>query len=141
MNNLEVEAASAKRDFLFANIEVVPGSDCWEWQRCINSYGYGTVWYKGKGYVASRLHYILANGPIPEGLECCHLDDNPPCCNPSHMFLGTHTDNMRDMIAKGHNVIGDSCLPGELHGSAVLSDYQVANIKGLLLLNPWPGLQ
>jgi HNH endonuclease len=40
------------------------------------------------------------NGPIPDGLNVLQSCDNPPCSRPSHLFLGTHTDNMRAMIAK-----------------------------------------
>jgi hypothetical protein len=71
---------------------------CWEWSgfRNLARGGYGYV----EGRRAHRVAWELANGPIPEGLHVCHRCDNPPCCNPSHLWLGTDLDNARDKIAK-----------------------------------------
>lgn len=63
--------------------------------------GYGRIRVDGKSWLAHRFSWVLANGPIPEGMYVCHRCDNPPCINPEHLFLGTQTDNMRDMAAKG----------------------------------------
>ena len=63
--------------------------------------GYGRVRFAGKDARAHRVAWILANGPIPTGLVVCHACDNPPCVNVEHLFLGTHDDNMADMVAKG----------------------------------------
>ena len=51
----------------------------------------------------SRSAWRLSRGPIPEGMEVCHSCDVPRCCNPDHLFLGTHADNMQDKVAKGRH--------------------------------------
>lgn len=84
------------------------GDGCWEWQGGSNQYGYGLFTRRGCDTkvtrVASRISWELAHGPIPQGMVVCHKCDNPPCVNPDHLFIGTHLDNMRDMVAKGRSV-------------------------------------
>ena len=64
--------------------------------------------------------WMLVNGPIPDGLLILHHCDNPPCCNPIHLFLGTQSDNMRDAASKGR-----------IRGYRKLSDDQVRGIRAL----------
>lgn len=66
-----------------------------------NINGYATVKLNGVYYFAHRLAYRLAKGRDPGQKLVCHTCDNPPCCNPLHLFLGTTLTNMRDKIAKG----------------------------------------
>jgi hypothetical protein len=78
-------------------------SGCWEWGASTNGKGYGQINVGGRGrpLLAHRVSWELMNGPIPDGLLVLHKCDNPPCVNPSHLFLGTVTDNMRDCARKG----------------------------------------
>ena len=80
--------------------------DCWPWEGRTVGAGYGTIGIgrRGEGsMLAHRLAWVLERGPIPKGLNVLHSCDNPPCCNPAHLFLGTQGDNMRDMAAKGRD--------------------------------------
>lgn len=75
--------------------------ECWPWLGRTNALGYGTIDDKGTSKLAHRVSYELHVGPIPENHLVCHDCDNPPCCNPAHLFLGTDTENIQDMINKG----------------------------------------
>jgi hypothetical protein len=86
--------------------KVQRGTGCWEWTGAVlnRAWPYGVIQrgQRGEGtIVASRLSWELANGPISDGLWVLHRCDNPRCVRPSHLFLGTDSDNKRDMIAKG----------------------------------------
>jgi hypothetical protein len=84
---------------LLRHCAISPGG-CWIWQRGTNTLGYGVLSFQGQRWMAHRLAWVLTNGAIPEGQFVCHKCDTPGCCNPAHFFLGDHTTNVRDMIAK-----------------------------------------
>ncbi len=90
-----------------------------------NSDGYGRFSFNGKNRMAHKVAYEYWNGKIPDGLQVCHSCDNPPCCNPKHLFLGTNKENMEDKVAKGRQAF----LRGENHGSSVLTKEQVDSIR------------
>lgn len=72
---------------------------CWYWPTRYLS-GYGRVTVDGQPMAASRAMWIALHGPIAPGLFVCHECDCPPCIRPSHLFIGTHSDNVRDYFAK-----------------------------------------
>lgn len=76
---------------------------CWEWTASLNSKGYGRMNMQGRTGLSHRLSWLIHFSEIPDGLDVLHHCDNPKCVNPNHLFLGTHSDNMRDMVKKGRN--------------------------------------
>lgn len=79
-------------------------SGCWKWLGMINQNRYGV---SGRGKLAHRASWEMFKYPIPKGLFVLHKCDNPACVNPDHLFLGTHQDNMRDMVSKGRQAKGE----------------------------------
>jgi len=116
---------------------------CWEWGSPRNKAGYGVLGLPTKRNVlAHRYSFQHFRGPITDGLNVLHKCDNPPCVNPSHLFLGTHKDNSHDCVRKGRNspppvqrgidnilVRCPELRPmGEDHHSARLTEEQVIEI-------------
>lgn len=77
--------------------------ECWPWLGYVikERRGYGRLAFKGKLIGAHRMALILSSGEDKPGQFACHRCDNPPCCNPSHLFWGTPKDNVHDSLAKG----------------------------------------
>lgn len=107
-------------------------NECWEWPGHRNRYGYGVLQAYGRGgkhMFAHRLIWEQYAGPIPDGMQVLHQCDNPPCIRPTHLFLGTATDNMRDMAAKGRT--GRTGLRGEGIATHRLTEVEVREIRAL----------
>jgi hypothetical protein len=110
-------------------VDIRGPDDCWNWLAGINQSGYGLFGLTNKSERAHRVAWMLTNGDIPGGLYICHHCDNRLCCNPAHCFLGTHDDNMKDMVQKGRaNHLG---FPGSYNGRARLTEKQVLEIRDI----------
>lgn len=105
-------------------------SGCWEWQAArLNGYG---VFHPRHGQTcgAHRFSFELENGAIPNGLHVLHKCDNPPCVNPTHLFLGTQQDNNADCRKKGRFRVG-ARKRGEAHKWATTKVHQVLAARRL----------
>lgn len=84
------------------NLSVIdPISRCHFFIGCLHKDGYGLFAFGGKTRLAHRASWLIHRGPIPDGLHVMHGCDNPQCVNVDHLSLGTRSDNMQDMYAKG----------------------------------------
>lgn len=90
----------------WSKVNCLGDSDCWEWQGTILASGYGQFKLFRKKYRAHRLAYILNFECDLGSLLVLHHCDNRKCCNPNHLFLGTHKDNSEDRERKGRGVVG-----------------------------------
>ena len=84
----------------WAKVRIAEG--CWEWTG--GGHTYGQIKIEGRMRLAHHVSYELAHGPIPPGVQVLHHCDNPGCVRPDHLFLGTQSDNLRDMVAKGRGL-------------------------------------
>lgn len=103
---------------LAARASPEPNTGCWLWCGSADTAGYGridTVRGSKSRYVGvHRLSWEASYGPIPEGLHVLHRCDQPACMNPAHLFLGTPSDNMRDMVAKGRMPRGEKAARSKI---------------------------
>lgn len=100
---------------------------CWIWTGYTNKSGYGEVGRRAPRRVecTHRVAWELTRGESAGELCVLHRCDHPPCCNPTHLFLGTRTENMNDKVRKGRQ------HRGEQHAHAILTEDLVRDIRSL----------
>lgn len=112
-------------------VEIREPNECWPWKGGTFERGYGQFRAGKKKVRANRCAYELVKGPLGD-LNSLHECDNPPCCNPAHLFKGSLSDNSKDRNAKGR---AGACvlkpMRGEENPAAKLCSGQVLEIRAL----------
>lgn len=105
---------------LWSRVAIGKPDECWPWTLSKADKGYGQIMVRTNGQRrplgTHRVAWEVTHGSIPDGLWVLHSCDNPPCCNPSHMRLGTNADNVADMIARKRRTVVNYAR-GDRHGS------------------------
>jgi hypothetical protein len=115
----------SQADLFWSKVKKRRGPLCWEWQAGCQRAGYGWVAFEGKTQLAHRVAYYLTFGKIPAKLCILHTCDNRRCVNPSHLWIGTRTDNNRDRMMKGRS----RPRRGETSGKSKLNNKKVKEIR------------
>ena len=130
MNSSDFSSAEVKR--FWSHVDITTLFDCWPWKLSTMPKGYGQFQRftrkpvpKNLRWLTHRVAYTLHHGHCPDDICVCHSCDNPICCNPAHLFLGTKLVNNRDSVEKGRN------QHGQRHYKASLSWEQVLHIRQL----------
>lgn len=85
----------------WGKVELGASGQCWVWTASVTGKGYGKISIAWKMLQAHRVAFEWFHGPVPSGLYVCHRCDHRRCVNPEHLFVGTHRDNVDDMLRKG----------------------------------------
>ena len=100
--------------------------ECWPWTGAASK-GYGSMGISGKNHGTHRLAYMYYFGVDPKNFVVMHKCDNPTCCNPRHLCLGTQQDNIKDRVLKKRTA--GTFQSGERHAKAKLSWAAVDDIR------------
>jgi predicted XRE-type DNA-binding protein len=127
----ELELNSVDLERFWNKVEVKGEDDCWNWVRRLSEDGYGQYTFHGSSQIASRVSYFIHHGPFEKKLFVCHSCDNRKCVNPNHLWLGTHQDNMDDMVNKKRSI----SHKGENNLTAKLKKEDIVKIRELFAQN------
>lgn len=117
MNNIE--------ERFWQKVKIAGADECWEWTAYLDSGGYGQFRLNGRLECAHRVAWMLAYGPIQDGMCVLHKCDNRWCVNHAHLWEDTQAENVRDMVRKGRRADNS----GEMNGIAKLTEPEVRMIR------------
>lgn len=113
-------------DRLWCRVKQNGPDDCWPFLGRVCEDGYGKISLNYKEFVASRLIYAVVHKLDPGQKIVCHTCDNPPCCNPKHLFLGTFQQNVKDSVAKKRH---SSLIKGSAKVQALVNEEIVKEMR------------
>lgn len=115
------------KEYFMSKVNIHGPNGCWLWLGKPDPYGYGQIkanlWESRKAHRYS--YYLFVDENFDKSLNVCHFCDNPPCVNPKHLWLGTNTDNHKDMVKKNRHFK----IPKYFRGRAKLTKEQVIFIR------------
>jgi hypothetical protein len=106
----------------WSRVDKNTANGCWHFTGCLDKWGYGDLRYYGKHIQAHRLAWFLLRGD-PGKMDVLHKCNNPTCCNPDHLYLGTDKDNSDDRRRAG------TITAGERNHHAKITDDDVLEIR------------
>ncbi len=116
--------------YFWSKIDIRGPDECWPC-KCWRLKGYGQIRFGNRNLRTHRLAWEFHNKKeAPKEMLVCHKCDNPPCCNPKHLYLGTSMQNVEDKINRNRM----PNLKGEKNGRAKLTESDVIEIKNQLIL-------
>lgn len=127
LGKLEPRRSRAER--FWVKVDIRSDDECWPWLAVADKQGRGRFQYYGAPASminAQRAAWFFVFGELRSEIHVLHRCDNPACCNPKHLFVGSHQDNMQDKIAKGRHSYGENS-----GNSCVLTNLQVSEIRAL----------
>ncbi len=105
--------SEADRERFWAKVRVLGPDECWEWTASTSG-GYGQLFKHGSMVRSNRLAFVLKRSDLAAKDHVLHHCDNRLCCNPSHLFLGSSKENMRDCMSKGRHAHGERAPTAKL---------------------------
>lgn len=109
---------------IWSKVKIGSENVCWPWAGSIRG-RYGRISYKDASLNVTRVIYFLSHGEIPNDKVVRHTCDNPICCNPTHLLIGTHADNVADRQSRGRT----NAPKGSKNGQSKLTEHDVLKIR------------
>lgn len=127
-NTISLPDRSIAAQRFWVRVSIKSDDECWPWGGSHHNQGYGTFMWRKRTWYAHRVAWSFWFGPIPKGLSVCHQCDNTKCCNPNHLFLGTHKENIQDAFRKGR-IPKPEYKVGSAHHNSKLTEEDVIEIR------------